>query len=190
MKLILLLILSFAQVAEASFPELFGSSAGSMAIGNQPELNNAANNYYASALLGFSKTTQYSFSLSRVQTAFKDIHNVVTQNQTNTVNSFEFGNPSVNNTPTSMLTAHLSTPLFSPEGPKFNFSLFAPLSRLMETNSGDPYQPRYVMYDSRFIRPILIVGLAQSFGDWSFGLAAQNGFQSTGQTYFMTRTTA
>ncbi len=190
MKIIILILLSLPTWAFASFPELFGSSASTIAVGNQADKETAANNYYASALLGFSKKTLFSFNTSYVSTDFKDIDNVVLKNDSNTINNFTRGKSEINNTPTLMFNAHLSVPLFTPEGPKFNFSVFGPYDRMLEADSGEPYQPRYVMYDNRFIRPSVIMSVSQSLGTWAFSLGAQTGFQSNGETYFVTRTTA
>jgi hypothetical protein len=189
MKFFLAILLSHSISAHASLPELFGASAGSIAIGNQAQSQSAANNYYAPSLLGYSQSTQFSFDLFYIAPDFKDIKNVVIKNETNTVNTFERGNPEVTPTPSTMFAAHFSTPLFSPNGVKFNFSFFAPVDRLMEADTGDPYQPRYVMYDSRYLRPILIFSGAQSFGDWSFSAGIHTGLQTNGETYFITRTT-
>jgi long-subunit fatty acid transport protein len=186
MKYLIVFLLSITQ-AHAAFPELFGPSAASIAVGNQSVKNSASNNYAAPALLGFSQKTQFSFDVFYVDTNFKAINNVVTKNEATTVNTFERGDVNVNSTPTSMLAVHFSTPLFAPEGPKFNFSLIAPFDRLMEADTGDPYQPRYVMYANRFIRPVMIITGAQNFGDWSVAAGAQTGFQSNGETYFVTR---
>lgn len=190
MKILLIILLSCLNTANASFPELFGPSAGSISIGGQPERKSAANNYQAAALLGYSENTQFSFNTFYVSTHFKSINNIVIRNQSNTVNTFERGDVKTNLTPTAMFGAHLSTPLFAPSGPKFNFSVIAPFDRLMEASSGDPYQPKYVMYEERILRPSLHFSLAQSFSDWSFSLGAMTGFQSTGETYFVTRTTS
>ncbi|MBA2405865.1 MAG: hypothetical protein H0V66_13900 [Bdellovibrionales bacterium] len=190
MKFLLVILLSLSFKAQASLPELFGPSSGSIAIGSQAQKDSAANNYHAPALLGYSKTTHFSFDVFYIKTDFKDINNVVTKNETNTVNTFKKGDVEVNPTPTTMFATHFSTPLFSPTGPKFNFSLFAPFERLMEADTGDPYQPRYVMYDGRFIRPNVIFSTAMAFGDWSYSLGAHTGFQTNGETYFITRTTS
>ena len=189
MKFLLAILLSFPFVASASSPELFGPSSGSIAVGNQAQKNSAANNYHAPALLGYSKTTQFSFDVFYINSNFKNINNVVTKNETNTVNTFQRGNVKVDPKPTAMLAAHLSMPLFSPDGVKFNLSFFTPYDRLMEADSGDPYQPRYVMYDTRFIRPLLIFTGSKSFGDWSYSAGIHTGLQSNGETYFVTRTT-
>lgn len=189
MKFLLLFLLSLTQ-AHASLPELFGSSAGTVAVGNQAERESAANNYYAPALTGYSQSTQFSFNTFYIQTAFKDINNVVVKNETTTVDQYERDDVEVNPTPTVMFGAHISTPLFAPTGPKFNLSIFAPFDRLMEADSGDPYQPRYVMYENRFIRPVLIFTGSQSFGDWSFAGGVHTGLQSNGETYFVTRTSS
>jgi hypothetical protein len=189
MKFLLVILFSYCFKAHASLPELFAPSAGSMSIGGQAQKQSAANNYHAASLLGYSKTTQFSFDVFYINTNFKEINNVVVKNETNTVNTFEKGDVKVNSTPTAMFGAHLSTPLFSPEGLKFNISIFAPFDRLMESDTGDPYIPSYVMYQNRFLRPTLLFSGAQSFGDWSFSVGAQTGFQSSGETYIITRAT-
>lgn len=186
MKYLIVFLLSIGQ-AYAAFSELFGPSAASIAVGNQPLKNSASNNYSSPALLGYAEKTQFSFDIFYVDTDFKSINNVVTKNETTTVNTFERGDVEVNSTPTTMVAVHLSTPLFAPTGPKFNFSLIAPVDRIMEADTGDPYQPSYVMYRNRFIRPAIIITGAQSFDDWSYAAGVHSGFQSNGETYFVTR---
>ena len=188
MQLILVFLLTF-NIAHASLPELFGSSAGSMAIGNQAEKESAANNHYAGALLGYAKATQFSFNTFYIDTQFSPVKNVVTKNETNSVNVFENKDVEVNPTPTLLFGAHLSTPLFAPEGPKLNLSIFAPFDRLMEADTGDPYQPRYAMYENRFIRPNLSFSVAQAFDKWAAALGTITGIQSGGETFIVTRTT-
>lgn len=188
MKLLLALLLSIPS-AWASFPELFGPSSGSLALGNLPEQKSAANNYQASALLGYSKQTQFNFSTFYTSTDFKDINDVVVKNETNSVNQLASDDVEVNPTPTVMFAAHFSIPLFTPEGPKFNLSLIAPFDRLLEADTGDPYQPSYAMYANRFIRPSLHMSLAKSWDDWSYGIGVMTGLQSNGETMIITRTT-
>jgi hypothetical protein len=190
MKFLLVILLSYISLAHASLPELFGASAGSIAIGNQAQKQSAANNYYAASLLGYSKSTQFSFDFFYVDTDFKNIHNVVTKNTTNTVNTNETGNFQVNPKPSMLMAIHFSTPLFAPEGPKFNFSLFAPVDRVMEADTGDPYAPQYVMYANRFSRPTINFNLAQSFDDWSFSAGVHTGIQTNGEAFFVTHTTS
>lgn len=190
MKLLLAFLLSICSSAMASMPELFGSSAASIAVGNQADHEGAANNYYASSLLGYARTTQFSFDYIYIDSNFKDIKNVVIKNSSTTVNSSESGSFKVNPTPTSMLAINFSTPLFSPEGVKFNFSLFAPVDRLIEADTGDPYAPTYVMYNSRLNRPVLHFTLAQNFQSWSFGAGVHTGIQTNGEAQFVTRTTS
>jgi hypothetical protein len=188
MKLLLAIIICLNLKGHASVPETFGAGAAAMAIGNQAERESAANHYYAAALQGFSTTTQLSLSAFYVDTDFHRISNVVIENHTNTINRTTRGDPEVNQTPLMMFGANLSLPLFSPEGPKFLASLFAPFDRTMEADTGEPYQPKYVMYGSRNVRSVMMFSLTQSFGNWSYALGSQTGFQSNGDAYFMTRT--
>ena len=107
MKLLLVTLLSLFIEAKASVPELFGPSAASMAIGSQAQKESAANNYHAAALLGFSKTTLFSFDVFYIDTQFSGIHNITIKNGTNTVNSLETGDVKVNHSPSKMLGAHV-----------------------------------------------------------------------------------
>jgi len=50
MKFLLVILFSYCSGAKASLPELFGPSAGSIAIGSQAQKQSAANNYHAAAL--------------------------------------------------------------------------------------------------------------------------------------------
>ena len=188
MKFLILLLLSFN--ASASFTELFGPSAESMAVGNLPITESASSNSQAAALLGFSEKTKFSFSTFYLSTNFNDINGVVTKSETNTVNQQVIGDVEVNPTPSTLFGAHLSTPLFSPQGVKFNLSVVAPFDRLMEADTGDPYQPSYVMYANRFLRPSIHASVSQAFDDLSFSLGVMTGFQSNGETYIVTRTTS
>ena len=181
----LLLLCSFN--LKAAVNELFGPSAGSIAIANQAEKESAANNMIASSLLGHSKSTQFSFNLFYVDTRFRSINNVVLQNDVTTVNDYKIGNVEVNMTPTLLMGIHFSTPLFADIGPKLNLSIISPTDRLLEIDTGDTYQPRYIFYGNRYMRPSINASLAQSFGDWSYGIGVITGIQSNGETRFLTR---
>jgi long-subunit fatty acid transport protein len=189
MKFLLIILVSICLDARASLTEVFGTSAGAMAIGNQAERDNAANNFYASSLLGFNQTTSYSFSSFYLDTDFHNPGEVLVKNQMVTISGApENGVPEVNPTPVMMFGANLSTPLFSSRGPMLNASLFAPYDRALEADTGAPYQPRYAMYDTRIVRSVILLSLAKAWGDWSYSLGGQTGFQTNGESYFLTRT--
>lgn len=171
----------------ASVNELFGPSAGSIAIGNQAESESAANNMIASSLLGHSSSTQFSFNLFYIDTHFRSINNIVLQNDVTTVNDYKIGDIEVNVTPTLLMGIHFSTPLFAGIGPKLNLSIISPTDRLLEIDTGDTYQPRYIFYGNRYMRPSINLSLAQSFGRWSYGVGVITGIQSNGETRFLTR---
>lgn len=181
----ILLIVNFN--IHASVNELFGPSSGSMALGNQAEKDSAANNMISPALLGFSKSTQFSFNFFYISSKLHSIKNVLLENEMNSANDPRFGNIDVNRTPDLMFSLHYSSPMFTPEGLKFNFSLISPTDRMLEFETGGTYEPRYVMYGSRYFRPSIHFSLSKSFSDWSYGLGVITGFQSNGNTQFLTR---
>jgi len=188
MKILLIILLNLFNLAHANLPDLFGASAANMSVGSQANSDSAANNYYAPSLLSFSKETRFSFDVFYVHTNFKEINNVVIENDVTTVNSNKSGDVKVNQTPSAHFGAHLSTPIFSPDGVKLNLSVYAPFDRLLEGNTGDQYKPRYVMYDSQFIRPIIHLNLSHQVKDWGFALGAQTGTQTNGDAVFITKT--
>lgn len=189
MKLILILLSFFTLDAFASPFELFGSSAISIAQGHQPGAARSADRQmYAGALAAANKTTAFSFNFLEIIPQLKDINNVVVKNPINqNGTSTTTGNIDTNTPATTMFAGHLSTPLFGEAGPVFALSVIAPVDRLIEADTGDPYKPEYVMYRNRYLRPTVIFNLAQRFESWSFAIGGQTGFQSNGESYFYTR---
>lgn len=189
MKLILLILSLFSINVLASPFELFGPSAVSISQGHQAGPTQSADRHmYAGALIAENKTSSFSFNFLEIIPALTDINNIVTKNPVNqNGNTTSSGNVDVNTPATTMFAGHLTTPLFGESGPILGFSIIAPMDRMIEADTGDPYRPEYVMYRNRYLRPTVIFNLAQQVESWGFSLGGQTGFQSDGESYFYTR---
>ncbi|OUR98479.1 hypothetical protein A9Q84_03450 [Halobacteriovorax marinus] len=183
MKSILLVLITFVTFnSSANYFEFFGSHVSTSGIGNQANLNphDPSNNYYIPALMAFSDTVNFAASISSAQTDFKAINNVVIQNDS-------YQDPALNEQTGSVDTdyqkyistsLHFAVPLARNLG-TLALSLSTPVGNLMETNSGNPYLPEYVMYRSRYRRTIIYLNLAKKFSDsLAFSLGTQLGFQA------------
>lgn len=189
MKLILI-VLSFLSFKTFASPfELFGPSAVAISQGHQAGYTNSPDRQmYAGALVAENKTTAFSFNILEIIPQLTDINNVVIKNPINqNGGATTSGNVDVNTPATAMFAGHLSTPLFGAGGPVVALSIIAPMDRMIEADTGDPYRPEYVMYRNRYLRPTMVFNIAQQFDSWGFSLGGQTGFQSNGESYFYTR---
>lgn len=175
--------LTFAPIAKASFPEMFGASSSTMAVGGQARAHteDASNNYYAPALLGFSKQLQLQASTFWAQTDFDEVGSITVENDWTRL---ECSYPNckstvdVNPEPLWLNALHLSVPILNVDGPKLGISAFVPAKSIMEVRSGDPILPEYVMYSGRNSRAQVFGNLAYAFSpNFSASVGVYNGFQ-------------
>ncbi|MBT3982712.1 MAG: hypothetical protein HOE90_15240 [Bacteriovoracaceae bacterium] len=192
-KLAFLSLLLLPNLSFASFPEMFGASASTSSFGSQAssDVEEPANNYYAPALLGFSRNVNLGVSTYLVNTYFEEIKNVTVEN-TWTRSSLTWPNGKhdvdVNDGVLWMNAIHASLPILKPTGPKIGFSLFAPGKYIMEVNSGDPFNPEYVMYRSRYKRAQAFFNISYAFTDnLAVSIGAYNGFQVSMDLYTYAR---
>jgi hypothetical protein len=183
MKLLFLLL--FPLMAQASFPEFFGASYSTTAIGNQSNLdsNDPSNNYYAPAVLAFSKKVNALIQATVTETHFKSIANITKSNTSTSSGTPTTGGMS-NNYPDLLSSAiHLALPIgYEDHGTlgTLGLSIFLPVGKLIETNSGNPFLPEYVLYRSRNDRTSIYLNFAHAKNDeWAFSFGTLLGFQAT-----------
>lgn len=185
MNKITILLSCFILNAHASYPELFGASFSTSAIGNQANLdiNDPSNNYYAPSLLAFSKKVNALIQATHTQTQFKSISNVVVSNSSTSSGPAVSGNIS-NKYPNFLGSSlHLALPIgYEDHGTigTLGISIFMPIGNLLETNSGNPFLPEYVLYHSRYQRTSAYVNFAHAFSeDLALSLGGLIGFQAS-----------
>jgi long-subunit fatty acid transport protein len=180
---IILFTLFFCQIpfANASYPEFFGASFSTTAIGNQSTMdpNDPSNNYYTPALLGFSNKVNVLMQASTTATTFKRMANIVVTNTTNsssqTTGNVENDYPVFNGG-----GLHFALPIGYEHLGTLGLSIFLPIGNLIETNSGNPFLPEYVLFHSRYRRTSVYLNFARKWSDdlaWSLGTIL--GFQAT-----------
>ncbi len=179
-----LLFFILIQTSLASYPEYFGSSYSTGMIGNQnnADENDPSNNYYIPALLAFSKSVNFLANASSTATHFDEITNVVVTNSTNS-SSTTYGNVKTDYPKFIGGALHFGLPVgYSDKGflGTLGLSVFLPIGSLIETHSGDPFLPEYVMYRSRFQRTSIYLNFAKSLSEeWAFSLGTIVGFQAS-----------
>ena len=178
--MIALLLVLFSFQSFANYAEFFGSHPSTAAIGNQANTNeyDPSNNYYVPALMAFSDTITFSTSAGSVSTDFEPINSIVTKNTANT-DSTETGNVSTKYDNFYGATIHTTLPIaFKGAGP-LSVSIFTPVGKMMETNSGDAFLPEYVMYRARYRRTMVYMNYAHKWNDnFAFSLGMHVGFQA------------
>ncbi len=184
MKLPLLfcLCLFFTSKIFASYPEFFGASFSTSFIGNQANLdaNDPSNNYYAPAVLGFSKKVNALVQVNSAATHFSPMSNIVVTNDTNSTSGTTFGNVANDYQKFYGMGLHFALPVGYEHLGTLGLSLFLPIGHLMETNSGDPFKPEYVMYHSRYQRSSLYLNFAKKFNEnLAFSLGTILGYQAS-----------
>ncbi len=174
----------------ANIAEHFGASTTTMGLAGQSNFKSSdpSNNIYAAAILADEMKTSYSLSSYYVQTNFKKISKVVTDSPINSGETTEkYG--SIDPNPDSQMYSafHGSFALFKAIKSKLNISFFLPSEKIFEANSGDPYRPEYVMYNSRFNRTIGYVTYAQKLESFNFSIGFMSGIQSNGETFIIAK---
>lgn len=184
MKILTLFILVFSLNAEASYPELFGSSYSTAALGNQSNMdeNDPGNNFYSPSLLGFSENFNVLLQASSTATHFKPINNIVVTNSTNSSGT-TIGNAKTDYNKFYGSAIHLAVPVGGARHlGTLGLSVFLPLGHLIETNSGDSFLPEYVMYRSRHTRTSIYLNFAKKWSDdLAFSLGTIVGFQASAE---------
>lgn len=184
MKHIIFIVCSFIAIeAQANFPEFFGASATTTAVGIQSNFNqeDAANNYYFPALLGFSDKVNATLGANSTATDFAPINNVVTQNSTNSsATSESYGNVSTDYLKYYNFNLHVALPIGREHLGTLGISVFGPIGHIIEGDSGNPQTPEYVMYRARYKRTSAYLNFAKKFNEnLSFSLGAFIGFQAS-----------
>lgn len=177
----LILAISISGESFASYPEFFGASFSTTAIGNQANLDSAdpSNNYYVPATLGFSDKVNVLMQATSTATHFKRMPNIVVTNSTNS-SSTTRGNVENNYQKFHGASLHLALPIGYQHLGTLGLSLFMPIGHLIETNSGNPFLPEYVMYKSRYQRTSVYVNFARKWSDdLAFSLGTIVGFQAS-----------
>ncbi|MBT5095197.1 MAG: hypothetical protein HOM21_13170 [Halobacteriovoraceae bacterium] len=177
---LVLIVFLNSGICLANFGEMFGASPSTTGIGNQANLNplDPSNNYYAPAALAWTKAISLNASGATVNMDFESIKNVTTKNSTNS-GFDEVGN--VNTEYGNYLNGavHATLPIAVNGAGPLAVSVFTPMGNLIETNSGDPELPEYVMYRSRFRRTVVHLNYAHPLSEeWGFSLGTHIGFQA------------
>lgn len=167
----------------ASFPEFFGSSAVTGAIGNQPTLDRSesSNGYYAPALLARSKKLAIGLHGAHSIKDTTPITNIVVKNSSNSDLSgqnVERGDANTDYEDTTMGSVHAVLPLAYQGAGALVLNVFTPLGKIAEVNSGDAFLPEYVMHRSRTKRTQGQLSYAHPLSEnWAISLGASLGFQ-------------
>ena len=165
--------------AFGNFAELFAASTLTASLGGQiGPPGEAANNYYAPALIANARKIQVSLSAFHVTHKFQEIPHVLIRNRQNSDDPLTYGSIPTDYDDLNYSAIHLVLPIMRPEGLKLGASLFAPMDKLMESQSGDPFLTEYVMYRARSHRGLfhgniagpLFTGNHQWNISWSLGV--------------------
>lgn len=168
----------------ASYPEFFGASFSTAYIGNQANLdsNDPSNNYYVPAVLGFSDKVNVLMQATSTATHFKSMNGITVTNNTNSNSATTTGNVSNSYPKFYGGGLHFALPIGYEHLGTLGLSVFLPIGNLIETNSGDPFLPEYVMFHSRYRRTNVYLNFARKWSDdlaWSLGTLL--GFQASAE---------
>lgn len=181
-------LFSFAGIAQN-----YGSSPTTMALSAQANnnTNDPANNYYAPSMMGYENETAFSFNQSALIYDFKDINDVVILNKSNSeLSTPRSGSSDINYESSYIFSGHMRTSLIKKLNLNFTFSFYAPINKLIHTNTGDAFEPNYVFYSRRNERTQLEFNIVHRHQDYSFSLGSFVGQQAAGESKLITRETA
>lgn len=186
MSLFLKLCLPFLfiyNLSYASIPEFFGAGPITGALGGQYSASkrDPQNNVYHPSLLGQNKKVVFDFSFLQIQPTFNKIDNVLIKSSINDSSSTnQNGEVNTDYPTTNNFSLHASLPITGIGS--LNISLFLPVFSLMETNSGDPHLPEYIMHRARYKRTQAYFNYAHPLTDaWAISIGGVLGFQAGGR---------
>lgn len=172
-------------LAFANFNDFFGTGYSTSIIGGQSngKSEDPNNIYYAPALHGPNQGIHFAANMQFVRHDFNDINNVVVKNSSNNTNSSstytERANIKVDYPDYKNSTIGLLLPLKYEGAGTVALSYSGPLGSLIEANTGNSFNPEYVMYHSRYRRSMLEFHYAHPFLElFAFSLGAKMGFQT------------
>lgn len=182
-KLFLSALLVLSVKSLASLPENFGTGPSTTSIGNQSNMDadDPSNLYFNPALLGFSKTIGISASSVLIKRDFENINNIVTENSSNSTNSSPtYGSADMNYQSIYSGMFNFILPIKFENSGALGISYFSPLGKVLESDSGDPALPEYVMHRARYRRSQIYLNYGLPlFDNWAISLGAHVGFQAS-----------
>ena len=173
--------------AYALFGETYGAGSSSAAIANQTSglPIDGSNNYYAPAFSAFGKKLVLELNTFFVSSDFEEITNITVKNNTTHASNMT-GNADTTYDDSYLATFNAILPLLSSNGPKLAVSVFMPVGKLQEANTGDGFLPEYVMYRARHKRTTLVTSIAYEwFKDFAFSIGFYSGLQTSANTYMV-----
>jgi hypothetical protein len=171
----------------ANYHEFFGASATTSSLGNlhSYDSDDPANNFFIPALLGFSDKLVFNLSVGVVDHNFKGIDNIVIKNSTNNSSTpaTERGGVDTDYGQYYNNSIHLLLPLSKGRG-VIGASFASPVLALVDSSSGDPRLPEYVLYRSRYKRTLLNLNYAYAPSEKiSFSVGVHMGLQTSADIY-------
>ncbi len=170
--------------AKASYTEFFGPGFNTTAIGNQSNFqeNDPSNNYYFPAILAKAKKIYLSLNISTVNTSFENINNIVIKNATNNANSpiEQTGNVSTDYGSYNNALISAVLPIGYKNFGTISLTVSTPVGDFIETNTGSPFLPEYVFYQSRYKRSLVHLNLNRKWSENVFySIGTHLGFQAS-----------
>ncbi|MDH5581756.1 MAG: hypothetical protein OEY33_07600 [Bdellovibrionales bacterium] len=182
--LIVIFSILFSQSSFSNFPETFGASPNTSGLAGQAsgDIEDPSNSYYFPSMAAYTQNINLSASIISVTPSFEPINNILTLNDLNDEtgsSSDEVGSANTNYDTVNMAIIHATLPIRRTTA--LSFSGFFPIGLMMETNSGHPFLPEYVMHRSRYKRTQIYLNFAQRFFySWAFSLGVTMGMQTGG----------
>jgi hypothetical protein len=170
-----LAFLSGLSPASANLGETFGFGSRTMSLGGAGVAGGTESYsaYHNPAALGAGAETGkrllFSYGLVSMTPSFLPITSVITSNSF--IGDNQVGSPTVGNVDTTSYRATLGQEIgisyqLAPETYKLTIGIatFLPLSQLAYMDTGEAYQPEYVLYRSRTQRPQVALGIGGDLG--------------------------
>lgn len=157
-----------------------------MGLSNQSNFNydDPTNFYFCPAMAAMGDGNSIGLSSLTVHQNFKPIDNVVVNNDLNNpTTSTKKGDVDVNDEDANFFALHAGFKLFKKASTTLTLSLYGPMDKFIEADTGDFYEPEYVMYKSRYKRMSFFSSMAHKLNEnFALSLGIISGMQSSGRT--------
>ena len=162
------------------------SMYGTIGIPNFDE-SDAANSHALPALLANKKENLFSLNLNSIMFDLENFDNIlIASNIYSSQTSPLFGKHDPNPKDSYLLSLHGSFALFKSIPGKLNLSVYTPIDKLAEIQTGDPYLPEYPLY-KKLERFMFEFNYAHKFETFNASIGALGGLQSSGQTFVVAK---
>ena len=181
---IIIATLLFPFMVQASFIEFEGASAKLQSTMGLDHFESGADaNVFGGSSAEKLASSQFSLNFISFMPNLSDFNGVITKNPVNSGETAESGHVKAPNTTQNIVAVHALMPIGQKGRSQLGLSFLAPVDKLMELSTTDPYAPDYPLIRGRHQRTQFVVNLIYALEKFRLSAGILSGLSSQGETY-------